>query len=332
MGRKKAGVTTGTSASTEASFPYSVLRSRWLLVVAIAAIVSFGSINQPGMTQYGVIGAMIASNAILALLRKRGVQLTQVLEVITVVDVLVVALVVGWVDPSPQTYAAVFAALLLALALGRVSVIMVLMLLVCGVYAGYLYNEIGPNFWRQVALVLRVPFIFAVGLHFASIASYLKGEKAERDQIVAQARQQTDRADHLAKGQERLQALSQIGRLALTSADAHPVKVLLEMAHRAHRALGASHLSILIFPQSKQQQGWSGQSKDGSTEVRPLAMDPQVLQEILLDGKLSELHPGDNKELMAEVKVFFPDSNPCATETTSARSTTASATSSGPCR
>ena len=103
--------------------------------------------------------------------------------------------------------------MILATVLGRVDVIMVLMVLLCGVYAGYLYNEIGADFWRQVALLLRIPFIFSVGLYFASVASHLKKEKARRDSLVAHARQHAERAEHLARGQDRLRALSQIGRL-----------------------------------------------------------------------------------------------------------------------
>jgi len=294
----------------DSSFPASVLRSRWLLVIAVTALVAFGERSAPTTMQYALIGAMILSNLLLNMLRNRGVQLDQVLEVITVVDVVVITVVVSWVDLSPPTLLAVFAALILAMALGRVGLIMVLMLLVCGVYTGYLFTEVGPGFWRDVPLVLRVPFLFAIGLHFASIASYLKKEKAERNQIVATAKQNAERADHLSREQDRLRALSQIGRLALTSADAHPVRVLLEMAHRANKALGASHATLIVFPRNVQEHGWNGRTKDRSTQVRALTVEPQALQSILLDGKLTELHPGDDKDLLARVKVFFPDSNP----------------------
>jgi len=310
MGRTGTDRAQGTTSPAESSFPYAVLRSRWLLVIAVTALVAFGGQASPSMTQYGLVGAMILSTLILGVLRSRGLDLTQVLEVLTVVDVLVVTLVVAWVDPTPPTYLAVFAALILASALGRVGVIMLLMLLVCGVYAGYLYTEIGSAFWRQVSLVLRVPFIFAVGLHFASITSYLKQEKGERDELVAKAKQQGHRADHLEKEQDRLRALSQIGRLALSSPEANPVRVLLEMAHRAQRALGASRCSVMVFPQNAQEQGWNGRSKDRSTEIRTLSIDPDALRAILAGGKLSELRPGDDKDLMKRVKVFFPDSNP----------------------
>ena len=310
MGHSKTDMTTRTSVAAGIQFPYSVLRSRWLLVIAVTAILAFGGRSLPGNAEYALAGAMIVSNVVLALLRSRGIRLTQALEVITVVDVLVVTVVVGWVDPSPETYAAISGSLILAFALGRVPVIMLLMVLVCGAYAGYLYMETGPGFWRQVDIILRVPFLFAVGLHFASITSYLKQEKARRDEIIATARQKTNRAEHLVKGQDRLQALSQIGRLALTSADSHPVKVLLEMTRRAQRTLGASQCTLVVFPQSPHGEGWSGRTKDRKTTVRTLSVGPDTLSAILPEGKLDELHPGDNKDLMEKVKVFFPDSNP----------------------
>lgn len=294
----------------DSSFPASVLRSRWLLIIAVTALATFGGRSAPDTMQYALIGAMILSNLVLSVLRNRGVRLTQALEVITVVDVALIALVVSRVDRSPPMLLAVFAALVLAMALGRVAVIMGLMLLVCSVYAGYLYTEVGPDFWRDVPLVLRVPFLFAVALHFALIASYLKKEKAEHEETVAAAKQHAERADHLSREQDRLRALSQIGRLALTSPDAHPVRVLLEMTHRAKKALGVSQAALVVFPRSTQEQGWNGRTKDRATEVRALSIEPQALQSILLDGKLSELHPGDDKNVLARVKVFFPDSNP----------------------
>ncbi|MGD8329036.1 MAG: PAS domain-containing protein [Acidobacteriota bacterium] len=294
----------------DSSFPAAVLRSRWLLVIAVTALATFGGESTPDTMHYALIGAMILSNVVLSMLRNRGVRLVQALEVITVVDVVVITLVVSWVDLSPLTLLAVFATLILAMALGRVGVVMGLMVLVCCVYAGYLYTELGPGLWRDVPVVLRVPFLFAIALHFASIASYLKKEKAEREEILATAKQQAERADHLSREQDRLRALSQIGRLALTSADAHPVRVLLEMTHRANKALGVSRAVLIVFPRNTQEQGWNGRVKDNSTEVRALSIEPQALQSILLDGKLTELHPGDDKNLLARVKVFFPDSNP----------------------
>lgn len=310
MGRTKTNMPAGSSTAASAQFPHSVLRSRWLLVIAVTAIIAFGRHSAPSMAEYALAGAMIVSNVVLALLRRRGIRLTQALEIITVVDVLVVTVVVGWTDPSPETYLAVFGSLILALALGRVAVIMVLMVLVCGVYAGYLYTETGPDFWRQVEIILRVPFLFAVGLHFASITSYLKLQKAQRDEIVATARQQADRVDHMAREQDRLRALSHIGRLALTSGESHPVKVLLEMTRRAQRALGAGRCALVVFPHNTQGKSWDGRTKDRKTSVRTLSVDTDALPAILPDGKLGELHPGDDKELMEKVKVFFPESNP----------------------
>lgn len=312
MSREKTDVARGASVSTESSFPFSVLRSRWLLVIALVALVAFGGQTAPPASQYVLLGAMILSNLVLAYLRNRGIHLTQALEVITVADVLVVTLIISWVDPAPEMYLAVFAALILASALGRVGIIMLLMLLVCAVYAVYLYAEVGPNFWRDVSLILRVPFLFALGLHFASIASYLKKEKAKREDLLAAAKQHEERADHLSREQDRLRALSHIGRLGLASAEAPPVRVLLEMTHRAQKALDATRCSLFVLRLDGREAVWSGRTKDRNIEVNTLPQElrPEALQELLLNGKLTELHPGESKELMSKVKAFFPDSNP----------------------
>ncbi len=305
-------MTTATAGTTETTFPYTVLRSRWLLIVALIALVAFGGQGTPTATQYTIIAAMIASNLLLTFLRKRGAYPRQTLEVLLVIDVVVVTLTIGTVDPTPETYLAVFTALVLASALGRVGVVMPLMFLVCAAYAVYMRTDLGPGFWRDAALVLRVPFIFALGLHFASIASYLKRERAQRDDLLASAKQHAERADHLSREQDRLRSMTNIGRLALTSAEAPPVRVLLEIAHRTQQTLDATRCALILLQPDVREATWKGHSKDRAVEVRTLGDDvgPEALHELLLNGKLTELHPGESKSLMKKVKAFFPESNP----------------------
>ena len=51
-----------------------------------------------------------------------------------------------------------------------------------------------------------MPFLFAVGVHFATVASFLKRERAETiglaQEARQEARQQTERAEHLTKEQD----------------------------------------------------------------------------------------------------------------------------------
>lgn len=310
MGRTSTGPAANDEALAPESFPQSILHGRWLLVIAVTALLAFGRDSLPTPTEYGLVGAMILSSLVLALLRARGWAMTQALEVVTVADALAVTLVVSWTDPTPATYLVVLAGLVMAMAVGSVGLVMLMMLAVCGAYATYLYNEVGTTFWRQVEIAIRVPFIFATALHFATIASYLKRVKGEREEIVARARRHAERADHLSREQDRLQALSRIGRVALSSPDATPVRVLLEMAHRAQRALGATRCSLIVFPRDAQQRRWNGRTKDRHTEVRALDAGIDELRAILTDGKMTELNPGDDVDLMAKVKPFFPDSNP----------------------
>jgi len=311
MSRKKDGAASTTgAAATDEGFPAAVISSRWLLILAISALVAFGSQTEPRLSHYSLLAALIASNAVLALMRRRLAGFNQALEVITITDVLVVTLIISWIDPSPELYVAVFASLILASALGRVSLIMLLMLLVCGLYAGFLYTEVGVGFWRQVELVLRVPFLFAVGLHFATVASFLKRQRAETANLAKEARQQADRADHMSKEQDRLRALSQIGRLGLSAAETSPVKVLLEMGQRARSALGATRCALILFEPEGSTTRWGGHTKDRKIEVRTLALESAALTAILPKGKMAVLRPGESKDVMQLVKVFFPDSNP----------------------
>ncbi len=315
MSRNKGGAASGTgAATTDGSFPPSVINSRWLLVLAISALVAFGSRTGLSLPHYTLLAAVIASNAALSLLRRRLGGFDQAVGVVTIIDVIMVSLIIGWIDPSTQIYVAVFASLTVASALGRVDVIMLVMVLVCSLYTGYLYLEAGPNFWRQVELIVVVPFLFAVGLHFATVASFLKRERAETiglaQEARQEARQQTERAEHLTKEQDRLRALSQIGRLGLTAADTNPTKVLLEMGQRAQRALRATRCSLILFEPEGTATRSGGRTKDRAIEVRTLPLEPSALTAILPKGKMAELRPGESKDLMKLIKVFFPDSNP----------------------
>ena len=295
----------------EYAFPYEIVHSRWLMVIAVSFLLVYGNGRPPNLIpEQALIAGLILSNLVFTWIRKRGPSWSQALEVFTVADVLIITVVVGWVDPSPETYLVVFAALILASALGRISLVMLLMSLVCSLYAGYLYNQVGAGLWRQVDLILRVPFLFGIGLYFATIAAHLMSQETLGDTLVQQARHQTARADHLSKEQDRLRALSQIGRIGLTATDANPVKVLLEIAGRARKALAATRCTLVFFERAGQAHAWNGRTKDLNIQVRTLPIEPAALQALLPDGKLAELHPGSDKDLMARVKVFFPDSNP----------------------
>ncbi len=295
----------------EYAFPYEIVRNRWLLVIAVSFLLVYGNGRPPNLfPEQALIAGLILSNLVVAWIRKRGPGWSQALEVFTIADVLIITVVVGWIDPSPETYLVVFAALILASALGRIGLIMLLMLLVCALYAGYLYNQVGPGLWRQVELILRVPFVFSIGLYSATIAAHLKSQKTLGDTLAEEARSQAARADHLAKEQDRLRALSQIGRIGLTATGAHPVKVLLEIAGRAQKALAATRCTLVFFERAGQSHTWNGHTKDLNIQVRTLPLPPDAVTAVLPDGKLAELHPGSDKDLMARVKVFSPDSNP----------------------
>ena len=94
----------GTVAKTadEDAFPAAIITSRWLFVAAVSAIIAFGGRQQPELLpHYAVIGGLILSNVLLAVVRGRGPRWKRFLEVATFADVAVLTLVVGGVDDSP---------------------------------------------------------------------------------------------------------------------------------------------------------------------------------------------------------------------------------------
>jgi hypothetical protein len=96
MSRNKGGAASGTgAATTDDGFPSSVINSRWLLVLAISALVTFGSRTGPFLPHYSLLAAIIASNASLSLLRRRFAGFNQAVGVVTITDVIMVSLIIA---------------------------------------------------------------------------------------------------------------------------------------------------------------------------------------------------------------------------------------------
>jgi len=289
------------------ALPQAVVRARWLLLIALGYLVVFGSRGRLEIwPHYIFLGTLLVSNIVVAWLGKRPERWPQLLELVTVADVLAVAMVVGFVDPSVEMYLACFAALILASALARVGLVSGLMLLIMASYAVFLYDEFGGSLWRDHNLLLRLPFVFVIGVYFSSVASHLMNQKARATRLEIEARQTAQRAYKMEREHYRLRALSEIGQIGLTSGGKAPARVMLEMAKRMRDALALSRGSVVLFSSTEPESKVTAKSKDGSSEVILSSTEPQVLQELLKEGKLTELHPESSRAMQRQLEDLVP--------------------------
>ncbi len=303
---KQRGTPTPDPADDRA-VPLALVRTRWLLLIAIGYLVVFGTRGRLEIwPHYVFLGALLGSNVVVAWLGKRPERWPQLLEVVTVADVLAVTMVIGFVDPSVEMYLACFAALIMASALARVGLVSGLMLLIMASYALFLYDAFGDRLWRDHNLLLRLPFVFVIGVYFSSVARHLQTQKARTTRIQIEARQTAQRAHKMEREHYRLRALSQIGQIGLTSVGKAPARVMLEMGKRMRDALALSRGSVVLFSTEDGESKVTAKSKDGSSEVILSPQNPEDLQELLEEGKLTELHPEKSRVVKKQLEALVP--------------------------
>jgi len=289
------------------SLPLALVRARWLLVIAFGYLIVFGSRSHLEIWPHFVfLGALLLSNAVVAWLGRRPERWPQMLELVTVADVLAVAMVIGFVDPSVEMYIACFAGLIMGSALAHVGLVSGLTLLITISYAVFLYNEFGNAMWRDQNLLLRLPFVFVIGVYFSTVAQHLKAQKATTTRVEIEARQTAQRAHKMEREHYRLRALSQIGQIGLTSAGKPPARVMLGMGKRMRDALALSRSSVVLFSSDDPETTVAAKSKDGSSEVIRSTVSPEALQELLEKGKLTELHPESSRAMQRQLEELVP--------------------------
>ena len=290
----------------------SIVNTRWLLAFAIGATILFGAESPTSVWPHGVFAVLVLlSNAPLVWLQRHHPDWwSQILWVVTVVDVAALMLVVALASPSMETYVAGFAVLILGMALGRLGVVTMLMFIGFGLYFAYQFNAIGWTLWNHSELLLRVPLMFSVGLYFSTVGRHLRGEKTRTHDLEIEARQFAERADHMAKERDRLQGLSEIGKLGLTGiGDADSGDVLFKVSERTRKSLGADRGSLALFAQSVRASNLARQGEGLMSDIRYLEFDPRALDKILGSDTVTEVRPGTSTQLWKDVAPFFPSAN-----------------------
>ena len=156
--------------------------ARWTLLVAAAYLVIYGTVEPiPVMHQLAALVALLCSllAGTLTLSRPTSRALRVVAPVADIAAVSVaIAVVGGSIDEFLLFF---FIVVMLAGISQRLWLATLGTALVCGVYGGLLYAQGGPEFWHDTHTMIRIPFLFAVGMFFGAVTDISRNET---DRIV----------------------------------------------------------------------------------------------------------------------------------------------------
>lgn len=308
MGKNRSEV----SLSEQPKVP--VVLTRWVLVIGISCMLLYGSSGGlvPLWPHQVLVGALLFSNLFLQFLLRRGADWKKLRWGYMLGDIFVVLLVVSLSEADgAQLYTAYFAILVAAFVLPRLGLIAALTGLAVLVYGSVLYMEFGPSMFRDPGVIVRLPFLLGIAVYFASVVQEAKAEQQRGTKLELGARQIAERAKRLAKEQYRLQALSEIGRLGLSGGRSDPGEVLFEIIQRVQKVVGVDRASLVIFERDGTQAYVAASGDDPSAEVRVIKLEEYPeLQVSLQRGEITELYPGNPKELWKKVQEHLPPANP----------------------
>lgn len=311
MARRHKALAPDVDVSRAPRFP--VVATRWALIIGVASTILFAPpYGAPLWPHQTIVLALVASNLALHLMLRWGVAWRRVRWVFACIDVALVTLSVSLLSgDSGDLYLVYFAVLLLATVIPRMGRLAALTVLGVAAYMAMLYLRHGEGLWYEADLLMRVPFLFAIALHFGSVVQEARLEQVRGRQLEEEARHIARRAKALAKEQYRLQSLAEIGRLGLSGVRSEPGKILFEIIQRVQRVVGVDRCSLVIFERDAGQAYVAASGDDPTVEVRVLALEEYPeLQAMLSRGEITELYPGEPADLWGKVQKCLPPANP----------------------
>ncbi len=289
-----------------------VVLTRWVLMIGVSYTVLYGAGNGLAALfphQFFVAG-LLFSNLALKFLLWRRVDWNKLRWFFTLGDVLILFLTLQLLGTAGAgLYVAYFGTLLLATAVPRLALIAALTIV--GGYGGVLYMELGAAMFRDPGLMVRLPLLLGIAIHFGGLVQEASSEQARGAKLQSEARQIAQRAKHLAKEQYRLLALSEIGRLGLSGVRSDAGEVLFEIVQRIQKVVGVDRCSLVILQHDETQAYVAASADDPNVEVRVIKLEEYPeLQVSLKSGEITELYPGQPRELWMKVQEHLPPANP----------------------
>ena len=290
-----------------------IVRTRWVLLIAVSYIVLFGSVWTPQpWPHYTLVVSLLVSNFVLKWLLAWGFDWKRLRWVFATADVGFVTLAVTVVgERGTELYLVYFIVLMLATVVPRIGSVAGLTIVGAGLYGFLLYVEMGPALFRDAALLVRMPFLLGIALYFATVVQDARGDEGRTDRLAVEARSIAQRAKHLAKKQYRLEALAEIGRLGLSGVRTEPGNILSEIVQRVQKVIGVDRCSLVVFEEDSAHAYVAASGDDPTADVRVIEMEAYPeLQIALQRGEITELYPGHPPDLWNRVQQCLPPANP----------------------
>lgn len=304
---------TGNPSTDEADRQHAgVVMTRCTVLIGAAYLVLYGNDAQmAAWQQIAMVAVLMLSLSCYGLAVRSG-QWERLRWPITLADLALVTVAVAFTGESTNDFFLFFFLVLIIAGISsQFGHTVIATLLVCAVYVGMLYAEHGHLMWRQTDLLIRLPFLFGVGLFFGTISDEARREQHRYHRMTDVNRKMVHRYHQVASERDRTKALLEIGQLALSAGN--PQGVLHAVNMKLRETLRAERCSTLVFNEGERHAYLAAcsdeaQQADGEQSVQLLLALKHYpeLEETLSSGEITELHPNEPSKLWEKVRLHLP--------------------------
>ena len=296
------------SATVEDRQLAGVVMTRCTVLIGAAYLVLYGN-GEPvaSWQQIAMVLVLMASLSCYGIAVRSG-RWERLRWPITLADLVLVTVAVAFTgEATNDFFLFFFLVLIIAGISSQFGHTVVATMLVCSVYFGMMYADHGSLLLWQTDLLIRLPFLFGVGLFLGTISDEARRREQHRyNHITDVNRKMVHRYHQVASERDRTRALLEIGQLALSSGD--PQGVLRSVNMKLRETVRAERCSTLIFNEGDRHAYLAACSEDGEQSVQlllALRHYPE-LEETLSTGEITELHANQPSKLWEKVRHHLP--------------------------
>jgi diguanylate cyclase (GGDEF)-like protein/putative nucleotidyltransferase with HDIG domain len=281
--------------------------TRWTVLIGAAYMVLWGHSTPLPLWQQGVVVFALMVSLGLHGLAVRSANWGRLRWPMTIADIGLATLAVAFTGQvTDDFFLFFFLTLMIAGISGQFGLTIVATTAVCGVYGLVLYSGQDGSFWRQTELLIRLPFLFGVGLFFGTMSDEAQAEESRLQQLSDVTQKMVHRYHQVATERDRSQSLLEIGQLALSGRSASGV--LRDIVKQIQSTVRVDRCSMLIFNESERHAylaACTDETDDSVALLLPLKHYPE-LQQVLESSETIELHPEQPSDLWERVSKHLP--------------------------
>ncbi len=284
-----------------------VVMARWTLLVGAAYLVLFGSDSHiPEWQQIAFVGLLLANLGLYATVVRQG--RAESMRWLTVLSdiVFITSAVALTGQASNDFFLFFFLVLMIAGISSQFGLTVLATVAVCAFYAFMLWSGLGAELWHSTDLMIRLPFLFGVGLFFGSLSIEARREESRIKRQSSLNKKMVHRYHQIASERDRTRALLEIGQAGLSSRDA--TGVLQQISSLIQQTMRIDRCSLVVFNEGERHAYLAASSDQPAGDVvllLPLTHYPE-LRETLQTGEITELHADDSHDLWKRVQKHLP--------------------------